>query len=191
MNRTAFRDQIEFLSCKPNLHLMNQILTPTARKQNDAREYYAEGKAFEEYIINLFNDRNFARIKWRASEKFTGTSLPPDHFFPDLEMELVFGRSRKYRFAVECKWRREFRDGIIKWAKDSQICSYRMFQDQVRIPVFVAIGIGGEPSNPEKLFVTPLNNIWMVNELYESDLIPFKRKPTNKFFYDPRQLKLF
>ena len=66
-----------------------------------------------------------------------------------------------------------------------------MFQDQTRISVFVAIGIGGEPDNPEKLFLTPLNNIHMHNELYETDLIPFKRKPSHKFYYNVQQLKLF
>lgn len=114
-----------------------------------------------------------------------------DHFNPDLEMELVFTGKQKYRFAVECKWRQDFYDGKINWAEDSQIVSYRMFQDRVRIPVFVAIGIGGEPSAPDKLFVTPLNNICMYNEVYESDLIPFKRRPTRNFFFDVHQLRLF
>ena len=82
-------------------------------------------------------------------------------------------------------------DDGIDWANDAQICSYRMFQDRVRIPVFVAIGIGGEPDSPEKLFLTPLNNIHMHNKLDEKDLIPFKRKPTRKFYYDVRQLQLF
>ena len=108
-----------------------------------------------------------------------------------IQMELVFTGARKYRFAIECKWRKEFRDGKIDWARNDQICVYRMFQDQVRIPVFVAIGIGGEPDSPEKLFLTPLNNIHMHNELYEAGLIPFKRKPTHKFYYDVKQLKLF
>ena len=169
---------------------MNRTFTPTVFKQSKTEDGYEKGQRFERYIIDLFNKEFFHLKKWRKSEKF-GTIVPIDHMNPDLEMELVFTGKRNYHFAVECKWQNKFYDGKIFWANDSKICAYRMFQDQVRIPVFVAIGIGGEPDNPEKLFLTPLNNIHMHNELYETDLIPFKRKPNHKFYYDVQQLKLF
>ena len=170
---------------------MNQTIIQNTSHQVNQVGSYEIGQRFEQYIINLFNEQFFYLKKWRKSEKFTNSFLSFDHWNPDLEMELVFTGARKYRFAIECKWRKEFRDGKIDWARNDQICVYRMFQDQVRIPVFVAIGIGGEPDSPEKLFLTPLNNIHMHNELYEAGLIPFKRKPTHKFYYDVQQLKLF
>lgn len=170
---------------------MNRTFIQAASKQKSEQNGYEKGERFEQFIIKLFNEHFFYLKKWRKSEKFTDSCLSFDHWNPDLEMELVFTGARKYRFAVECKWRKEFRDGKIDWARNDQICAYRMFQDQVRIPVFVAIGIGGEPDSPEKLFLTPLNNIHMHSELYETALIPFKRKPTHKFYYDAQQLKLF
>lgn len=170
---------------------MNQSLAQTASRKKIAQDGFIKGQRFENYIIELFNKEHFYLKQYRKSEKFTNSLPTIDHWNPDIEMELVFTGKRKYRFAVECKWRNEFKDGKIEWANDKQICTYRMFQDQVRIPVFIAIGIGGQPNNPEKLFLTPLNNIYMYNELYEKDLIPFKRKPTHKFYYDFSQLKLF
>ena len=134
---------------------MNQYTLSTAKKQIIYQDNYDKGKAFEQYIINLFNQHSFHRKKWRKSEKFTDRFSSIDHSNPDLEMELVFTGAKKYRFAVECKWRKEFKAGSMTWANDSQICSYQIFQSQARMPVFVAIGIGGEPSSPEKLFVTP------------------------------------
>lgn len=170
---------------------MHQNSLPTAIKQINYQDNYEKGKAFEQYIINLFNQHSFQWKKWRESKKFTDQFLPTDHYNPDLEMELVFTGAKKYRFAVECKWRKEFKEGTITWASNSQICSYQIFQSQARMPVFIAIGIGGQPSSPEKLFVTPLDNISQHNYVHELQLIPFKRKPTNRFFYDIRQLKLF
>src|SRR5690606_15172670 len=126
--------------------------------------------------------------KWRKAEKLPGSKFSFDISHPDLEM--IFGRG-KYRFAVECKWRKKFNDGKITWASNYQICSYEDFENQERIPVFVAIGIGGEPDNPEKLFITPLRNICNSEEVYEQNLIPYNRKPTHKFYYDTIQLKLF
>lgn len=170
---------------------MNPAFIQTAPKQKSEQDGYEKGQRFEQYVIKLFNEHFFYLKKWRKSQKFTDSSLSIDHWNPDIEMELIFTGVRKYRFAVECKWRQEFKDGKIEWATDAQICAYRIFQDQERIPVFVAIGIGGEPDNPEKLFLTPLNSIYLCNKLYESNLIPFKRKPRHRFYYDVQQLKLF
>jgi hypothetical protein len=170
---------------------MHRTFTQAASRQKNEQDGYEKGQRFEQFIIKLFNDHFFYLKKWRKSKKFTDSSISIDHWNPDIEMELVFTSVRKYRFAVECKWQKRFKDGKINWATDAQICSYRMFQDRVRIPVFVAIGIGGEPDNPEELFLTPLNCIYMYNEIYKKDLIPFKRKPTHKFYYDVKQLKLF
>jgi hypothetical protein len=150
---------------------------------------FEKGRLFEDCIIKLFNEKHFKLKKWRKAEKVTDRSYLFDRCNPDLE--LIFVGARQYRFAVECKWRKEFIAGKIDWANDKQICVYEDFQHQNRIPVFIAIGVGGDPSNPEKLFVTPLNNISRSTEVYESELIPFKRKPTRRFFYNTVQLKLF
>lgn len=170
---------------------MNSILTLNAGQPTSYQDNYEKGRAFEDFITKLFNERSFHLKEWRKSGKVPGSNLPLDHADPDLEIELVFSGARKYRFAVECKWRKEFRDGKIEWATSRQICTYEDFQRWSGIPVFVAIGVGGEPGNPEKLFVTPLDNICEYTEVYESDLIPFRRWPTRRFFYDIRQLRLF
>jgi hypothetical protein len=157
--------------------------------QSRQPDYYEEGRLFEQFVIHLFNEDNFKLDKWRKSEKLEERALLEDCNNPDLE--LVFGRYRKYRFAVECKWRKRFVRGKITWAEDFQIWSYLAFQNQFQMPVFIAIGIGGEPSNPEKLFVTPLGNIEMYQEVYEFDLIPYRKRPASKFFYDIVQGRLF
>jgi len=168
---------------------MNPVHTHQASGKVNQPDYFEKGRLFEEYIKGLFNERKFRLLKWRKAEKFSDGVFSLDSSNPDLE--LVFTGTRHYRFAVECKWRKEFINGRITWANDYQICSYESFEDQKRIPVFIAIGIGGEPSAPEKLFVTPLRNISMYSDVYESDLIAYKRKPQHKFFYDTVQLKLF
>jgi hypothetical protein len=169
---------------------MSQLLPVQTGNKTPAKNFHV-GREFEEYIISLFNDRHFKLKKYRKSEDFNGKYID-DASHPDLEMELVFTGARKYRFAVECKWRREFKTGgYIKWAEDAQICNYRIFQDRTRIPVFIVIGIGGTAKNPEKLFVTPLNNICECNIVHEKELILYNRKPTHRFYYDIEQGKLF
>jgi hypothetical protein len=168
---------------------MNTITTHQSSKQVYQIDSFEKGQQFEKYIIDLFNENFFKVIKWRKAEKFPDGSYDPNAACPDLE--LVFMGKRNHRFAVECKWRKKFDDGKIQWATNFQVCSYEAFENRIRIPVFVAIGIGGEACNPERLFVTPLCNISYSTTVYENDLIPYKRKTTHRFFYNTCQLKLF
>ena len=170
---------------------MSRIYTPSSFSKKVVGDNYEKGRLFEEYIINLFSKKFFYQKQWRKSQEFDDSYAVVDPWNPDIEMDLVFAGKRNYRFAVECKWQARFYNGKISWAKDHQICAYRIFQDRVRIPVFVAIGIGGEPNNPEKLFLTPLNNISDKIELSEKELNPFERNPRHRFYYDYTQLKLF
>ena len=153
---------------------------------------WEKGRQFEEYIINLFHKNRFRVNNWRTSHKSNDRSFLENCLAPDIEM-LFFSpfRGRIHRFAVECKWRREFIDGRITWANDEQIWSYIDFEQRQNISVYVAIGVGGHPSDPYQLFVTPLRNISHSAVVYEHELIPFNRHPKRGFFYDPRQLKLF
>jgi hypothetical protein len=158
-------------------------------RKSTTLDSYEKGRLFEEYIIQLFNQDSFKLFQWRRSQKLDNEIRRREWVKPDLEM--IFTRNRKYHFAVECKWRGMFKGDKITWARQDQIDTYRNFENQYRIPVFIAIGIGGEPSSPERLFVTPLRNLELSPVVAEADLIPYKRKPTRRFFYDTVQGQLF
>lgn len=167
---------------------MNNVFQQQSTKA--IQDSYEKGYLFEKFVIGLFNERNFRRKEYRESKRIIeGTTLLPDHYYPDIE--LIFLGKKKYFFAVECKWRKSLQNGMITWAKEHQIRRYEEFQSCKRMPVFIAIGIGGEPYAPEKLFVTPFEKIKGSSQVFESDLIPYKRKPSHRFFFDTVQLKLF
>ena len=168
---------------------MTRIVTNLDTKQHNQLDSFEKGRLFEEYVIKLFSERYFELKEWRRSEKIIDPFLLSTYSNPDLE--LVFMGVKKHRFAIECKWKNKFIDGKIAWAPERKIRVYKEFQNKTGMPVFIAIGIGGSPSSPEKLFVTPLDHICKCSEVYESGLIPYKRKPTNKFFYDTVQLRLW
>jgi hypothetical protein len=136
--------------------MKNLASYPTYR-QLHLDESLRKGHQFEDYIITLFNERKFKLIEWRSDKKASNGVYPESCTYPDLEFAFL-GR-RKHRFAVECKWREDFKDGKIKWSYLKQIETYCNFQSERNIPVFIAIGIGGLPTHPERLFVTPLHDI--------------------------------
>lgn len=169
---------------------MHQIITHTETRIIPESDNYQKGLAFENYIIDLFNKRFFFQLKHRKSEK--RDFFDADLCNPDFDLELVFSNRRKYKFSVECKWRQEFNDNnMIRWAERYQINNYLSFQRRMNIPVFVAIGVGGVPSDPEHLFVTPLDYISQYCEVYESYLMPFRRSTTHRLYYNYSQLALF
>lgn len=168
---------------------MNNRVIPQTRRWNPKPDYYEQGRLFEEYVKNLFNQDSFKLKRWRKSALIPEDTFISDISYPDLE--LIFEGKNKYPFAVECKWRKRFKNGRINWATQDQIANYLDFERKRAMPVFIAIGIGGISANPEKLFVTPLCNLSMCTLISEKQLIEYKRKPTQKFFYDTVQFKLF
>jgi len=169
---------------------MNNIISIHQAKTRQSKEYYFEqGRLFEEYIKNLFDQDSFKIKRWRKSRL-----IPPDTFIGGLgdpDLELIFVGKNQHPFAVECKWKSYFDKGKIDWARPDQIQRYLEFERKRAMPVFIAIGIGGSCDKPERLFVTPLCNLSESTEVYEHQLIPYKRKPTKKFFYDTVQLRLW
>ncbi len=110
-------------------------------------------RLFEEFILNKFPKDSFNVVEWREGQDHGKNT------WPDLQLELKL-QSEKYPFAVECKWRNDFWKGIIEWARDAQISSYQEFQVSKDMPVFIALGVGGTPSEPRDLFIIPLSHLY-------------------------------
>ena len=168
---------------------MNNVSIRFPLRKLTKAECFEQGRLFEEYIKNLFNQDSFKLKKWRSSKL-----IPRDTFIGGLgdpDLELIFEGKNQHPFAVECKWKSYFYRRKINWARPDQIQRYLDFERKRAMPVFIAIGIGGSGDNPEKLFVTTLCNICERTEIYEHELIPYKRRPTQRFFYDTVQLRLW
>ena len=76
---------------------------------------------------------------------------------PDILFE--FNLKNEIRlFSVECKWRKKLNNNGVEFAYESQLARNRKYETEKNIPVYIAIGIGGEASNPEHLFLIPLKN---------------------------------
>jgi len=167
---------------------MSNIITTQAPKQNSEPDSFEKGFLFEDYIVTLFNKRKFRLIEWRSDKMASNGVLTLSCSWPDLVFASL-GRKKNW-FAVECKWRKQFYDGGIDWADRDKIEIYKNYQRDTNLRVYVAIGVGGLASNPEKLFVTPLDHISMYPNVFQSHLIPFKRNPEQRID-DAEQLELF
>ena len=148
-----------------------------------------KGYQFEQFIVGLFNKEWFQVVEWRSDKRAHNGMFAENSKYPDMEVEFRQDFDR-YAFAVECKWRKSFYNGEVRWAEPYQIDNYWDFQEERDIPVFVAIGIGGTPDNPEQLYVAPLAAVANYPNLFEGYLQKFRRYPKSKFFYNTEEITL-
>lgn len=147
-------------------------------------QFKKKGDEFENYIVSLFpRNANFTLIDWRSDKVASNGMYALSNLNPDLE----FGYKDDYcnrRFAIECKWRANFIQGCIEWAKEQQIINYRNYERSSGVTVFVAIGVGGLPSSPDILFFVPLREVERYPVVYKSHLNKFARNPRQFFSFN-------
>jgi len=111
------------------------------------------GEKFEDYVRKyLFIESYYELVErthdYRANSKdYVESSLKPDFKFRD--------RRTKREFYVEAKFRTGEYQGKIMWCNDNQLKRYKDYHKQA--PVFLILGVGGDPDYPEFLSLLSLD----------------------------------
>jgi hypothetical protein len=99
---------------------------------------------FEKFVADHLDPNTYKLIEWhnKKSKKFTLSSHAPD---------LVFERrnARDVRFAIECRYSNRFNNKV----------RIENHNDGGKNPMFVALGFGGVPSNPEAVYMVPVDKV--------------------------------
>lgn len=153
----------------------NKIVAETEVVDQDKKK----GNDFEKYVVQKFNKKYYKLKEW-AGDKYVNGTYAETTQHPDLVMEMK-SHAEAVTFAVECKWRKGMFNGGIEFASPEQLKRYKKFEKQHNIPVFIAIGRGGEASNPKYLAIIPLSEI---EETFLSfEMLKKYYKNTDKDFY--------
>lgn len=139
------------------------------------------GLDFEKFVIQKF-DRKYFKIRNWASDKFVDGRYADTTTQPDIQLSLNL-RGQSYPLAVECKWRNQSKGEFVRFANDGQLERYRKFGDQENHPVFIVLGIGGKPSNPDELYVLPVSEL---NKplIHKAALGKYRKKIDADFYFD-------
>ncbi len=146
--------------------------------KKEALNEFKKGETFEKYVKSKFSKKYFSLEYQTPSFEdnkawFINASKRPDFTFRY--------RPKEIYFSVECKYRSSLYKGKYNWAKKKQIDRYKQFMKEEGHEVFIVMGFGGEPNNPEKIYSVPLKDIKYVG-LYPSFLETYE-KDTEKFFF--------
>lgn len=138
---------------------------------------HAAGHAFERHVIGLFGGKDFKVLRWmqdglRPREEI---DVSPDLVVEHVPTGVVLG--------IECKFRSGLFEGNIAWAKEYQPAKYQRYAERTGHRVFIVIGVGGAPGDPDYMYCLPL---WQArfNFLDPSVLKRYRRSPRRKFTYD-------
>ncbi|MFA5841433.1 MAG: DUF6804 family protein [Candidatus Paceibacterota bacterium] len=130
---------------------------------------YRKGSAFEKFVASRLLPEEWAIEDWTKDKSRGLKRHVESDMNPDLTVRNV---STGKRFAVECKFRSRFwkdNEGItgIFW-KAYNHDFYRNYGDKENIKVKIVFGVGGNPKNPSRLFVVPIESL----EEYKGKNIP-------------------
>lgn len=156
---------------------------------SDLSDAEQKGQDFEKYVVNNFSKKYFTIKEWRG-DKYTNGRFAESSQYPDLE--LVFNyQGEEYLFAVECKWRSRFNnDGFVHWCNDDQLERYNNFAKEKSIPVFIILGLGGTPSDPENVYAVPLNAM-KFSDAKKEYLEEFRHDNSKKFYFNHKEKRLY
>jgi hypothetical protein len=135
-----------------------------------------KGLAFEKFVVGRFNKAYFTLKQWQG-DKFHNGRFAEANQHPDLLWEFAL-KGEKHAFAVECKWKAQLPEEH-DWAESRQIENYRQFASEIQVPVFVTLGFGGTPSEPESVYILPLERLTN-SQVKKSYLEDFKRQEAGK-----------
>ena len=181
LRQIAPRGKAEAVVSAARARLESRSEPSETRMRNHNKE---AGDAFEKFVLERFDQKYFTLDQW-AGDKFHDGRFDETTQQPDLLLTLNLGKE-KHPLAVECKWRREFKNGWIEWASKKQVARYQTFEKNSGRKTFVAIGVGGKPDQPEQFYVVPLYRL--TRTVAQRDYISeFLISPSKDLYYNTEE----
>lgn len=142
-------------------------------------EEVLKGREFEDYVLGLFNlhdDSGFVLKEWQG-DKILGDICPENNRHPDFVFDY-----HGIAIAVECKWREKLLPNLDQdLFSPDKLTVYQQFSAERNMPVFIVLGVGGEPSNPDLLYNIPISKIPSVLS-HTKSIVEFLRPSTESIF---------
>ena len=133
---------------------------------------YVNGDEFELFVRTRLFPKDLYDIEYKTHDyadnkrDYIASSKMPDFKFKS--------KNSGIEFFVEAKFRSKFQDQVLEWCKFFQLKRYHEIDNIT--PVLIAIGLGGRPSVPERVFLIPMKHIKFV-KLFPSFLQKFEILP--------------
>ena len=127
-----------------------------------------KGREFEDHVLELLGVANNDRLtlkEWRSDKSLPGI-YPEGNSNPDLVLEYD-GQP----FAIECKWRSHMPQDISKeLLPPDRVALFAKYSQKNKLPVFLLLGIGGLPSDPDLLYLVPVKENLSATDILNEEI---------------------
>lgn len=127
-----------------------------------------KGREFEDHVLELLGvaDNDKLTLKeWRGDKSLPGI-YPEGNSNPDLVLEYD-----DRPFAIECKWRSHMPKDISKeLLPPDRVALFVKYSRENKLPVFLLLGIGGLPSDPDLLYLVPVKENLLATDLLNEEI---------------------
>lgn len=162
-------------------------LQPKKQPISSVEENKQKGDDFEKFVVQQFDSKYFTLLEWR-SDKYVNGVYAVSNLFPDLEINYKSGNIDD-SFAVECKWRKNYTNEI-QWADNYQLANYKKYSKEMRMQVFVILGVAGSPKDPGKIFIIPLSDLEK-STISKEVLSKYEKQNKSPFFWNVKDKQLY
>lgn len=148
---------------RPYLSIVNRISSITLP------EHLLKGREFEDFVLSELlgigtKGNTMKLLEWRGDKSIAGV-FPESNRYPDFVISL----ERRKKVALECKWRKQLPASLKQDVFSSdRIELFKSYSDENNIPVWFIIGVGGEPSAPELLYLVSLSDVDYISSKKQS-----------------------
>lgn len=129
-----------------------------------------KGREFEDYVLEQMDIQGNDKLtlkEWRGDKSMPGI-YPENNSAPDF----VFEYDGK-PFAVECKWRNHMPKDIEKeLIPTDRIDFFQQFSTDRHMPIYLLLGVGGLPNDPDYLYFTCLDKDFSLVILLDNIIYP-------------------
>ena len=127
-----------------------------------------KGRQFEDYVVAIFDlphNEKLTLKEWRGDKTLPGI-YPENNSAPDL----VFSYDG-HPFAIECKWRSHMPKDIVKdLLPTNRQAFFQQYSKEKSMPVYLLLGIGGLPSDPENLYLASFDETLSATTLFQNPI---------------------
>ena len=139
---------------RPYFSIRNRISSITLPEE------LLKGREFEDFVLSELlgigtKGNTMKLLEWRGDKSIAGV-FPESNRYPDFVISLCKGK----KVALECKWRRKLPVSLRKDVFTTErIELFKAYSEENSISIWFILGVGGEPSAPELLYLVPLSAV--------------------------------
>lgn len=165
--RTLFNEQYSFEEYRPHENPYRK----RKKKTKNEKEIISDEDAEDVSTVRVQQKENMQdEVRKSLKEKITEeyakrvSDYEPwaDNLYDACAPHLVVthkGNDGEYKFGLMTIWRNRFTKHGLSMMARSQFLKVKLFEQEIDIPVFMIIGIGGTALKPEQLFIVPFSEI--------------------------------